>query len=151
MHIWLSRRKATLEAENLDVVAGRGYFCSEEILACEKAGITVTLSKPAGEKLAYHCATEENGLVLRRYWTNACQNCAVKQSCTIRTQPRRSLSPLVLDPDQIVALYATYSNISVRSDREAVLAELGRIARDKFGGRVVRNMTASLYIARRAA
>ena len=25
---------------------------------------------------------EENGLVLRRYWTNACQSCAIKQRCT---------------------------------------------------------------------
>jgi hypothetical protein len=49
-----------------------------------------------------------------------------------------------------VALYATYSNINVRADRGPVLAELGRIARDKFGGRVVRNMTTTLYIARRA-
>ena len=31
---------------------------------------------PAGEKLAYHYTNEENGLVLRRYWTNACQSCA---------------------------------------------------------------------------
>src|SRR5260370_3188900 len=38
--------KATLEATSLDVVADRGYFSSEEILACEKAGITVTLPKP---------------------------------------------------------------------------------------------------------
>src|SRR5664280_763959 len=38
--------KITLEAENLDVVADRGYFNSEEILACENAGITVTLPKP---------------------------------------------------------------------------------------------------------
>jgi hypothetical protein len=30
----------------LDVVADRGYFNSEEILACEKAGITVTPPKP---------------------------------------------------------------------------------------------------------
>ena len=29
-----------------DVVADRGYFSSEEILACEKTGITVTLPKP---------------------------------------------------------------------------------------------------------
>jgi hypothetical protein len=35
--------KATLEAENLDVVADRGYFSSGEILACQEAGITVTL------------------------------------------------------------------------------------------------------------
>jgi hypothetical protein len=38
--------KATLEATSLDVVADRGYFSSEQILACEEAGITVTLPKP---------------------------------------------------------------------------------------------------------
>ena len=32
--------------EKLDAVADRGYFNSEEILACEEAGITVTLPKP---------------------------------------------------------------------------------------------------------
>ena len=91
--------KATLEVEKLDAVADRGYFNSEEILTCENAGITVTLPKPmtsnskaegrfgkqdfryvaqqdvyicpAGERLAYSFTTEENGLVLRRYWTNA--------------------------------------------------------------------------------
>src|ERR1700688_3351604 len=38
--------KATLEAKNLDVIADRGYFSGEEILECDKAGITVTLPKP---------------------------------------------------------------------------------------------------------
>ena len=38
--------KATLEVDELDVVADRGYFDSEEILACDRAGITVTLPKP---------------------------------------------------------------------------------------------------------
>jgi transposase len=108
--------KVTLELENLDVVADRGYFNSEEILACEKAGITVTLPKPmtsnskaegrfgkqdfryvaeediyicpAGERLAYHYTTEENGLVLRRYWTNACQSCAIKHTCTTAKERR---------------------------------------------------------------
>ena len=56
---------------------------------------------------------------------------------------------LELDPVQIVALYATYSDVTVRRDREAVLTELGRIARDEFHGRVTRNMTTILYIARR--
>jgi len=56
---------------------------------------------------------------------------------------------LVLDPDQTVALYASYSTIDARPDREAVLAELRRVARDQFGGRVIRNMITSLYVARR--
>jgi hypothetical protein len=108
--------KATLEVVSLDAVADRDYFSSEEILACENAGITVTLPKPmtsnskaegrfgmqdfhyvaeedvyicpAGERLAYHYTTEENGLILRRYWTNACQNCAIKHGCTTGKERR---------------------------------------------------------------
>src|SRR6516165_6532080 len=108
--------KATLETQSLDVVADRGYFSSEEILACAEAGITVTLPKPmtsnseaegrfgkqdfrylaeqdvylcpAGERLTYHFTNEENGLILRRYWTNACQNCAIKHDCTTGKQRR---------------------------------------------------------------
>lgn len=56
---------------------------------------------------------------------------------------------LVLDADQTVALYATYSNVTARCDCAAVLAEIERIARDVFMDRVVRNMTTSLYLARR--
>jgi transposase len=108
--------KATLGVEKLDVVADRGYFSGEEILACDNAGITVTLPKPmtsnskaegrfgkqdfryvahedvyicpAGETLPYRYTTEENGLVLRRYWTNACQRCALKHTCTISKERR---------------------------------------------------------------
>src|SRR5437899_1586107 len=108
--------KATLQTENLDVVADRGYFSSGEILACEEAGITVTLPKPmtsnskaegrfgkqdfryvaeedvyicpAGERLTYHYTNEENGLVLRRYWTNACQSCALRHCCTTAKERR---------------------------------------------------------------
>jgi transposase len=108
--------KATLQTDTLEAVADRGYFSSEEILACEEAGITVTLPKPmtsnskaegrfgkqdfrylaeedvyicpAGERLAYHYTNEENGLVLRRYWTNACQSCAIKHSCTTGKERR---------------------------------------------------------------
>jgi transposase len=110
------KAKATLGVENLDAVADRGYFNSEEILACEEAAITVTLPKPmtsnskaegrfgkqdfryvadedvyicpAGERLTYHYTNEENGLVLRRYWTNACQNCVIKKSCTTSKERR---------------------------------------------------------------
>ncbi len=57
---------------------------------------------------------------------------------------------LELDHEQTVALYATFSEINARPDRQAVLTELGRIARDEFGDRVIRNMTTCLYIARRS-
>jgi transposase len=102
--------KATLGVEMLDAVADRGYYSGEEILACDKAGITVTLPKPmtsgmlargrfgkqdfrylanedvyicpAGGTLPYRYSNEEDGLIQRRYWTNACQNCPIKQTCT---------------------------------------------------------------------
>jgi transposase len=108
--------KATLETESLDVVADRGYFNSAVILACEQAGITVTLPKPmtsgsksagrfgkqdfryvvaedvyicpAGEPLKYYYSNQENGLVLRRYWTNACHTCAIRHQCTTGVQRR---------------------------------------------------------------
>jgi hypothetical protein len=38
--------KEVLGVDELEAVADRGYYSSEEILACDKAGITVTLPKP---------------------------------------------------------------------------------------------------------
>jgi transposase len=112
-----NQAKAALEAESLEAFADRGYFKGEEILACEEAGITVTLPKPqtsgaksegrfgkpdfryvaeedvyicpAGEKLAHHFTNEEDGLVLRHYWTNACRTCALKVQCTKGPHQRR--------------------------------------------------------------
>ncbi len=112
------KAKAVLEVETLDVVADRGYFSSEEILACDRAGITVTLPKPmtsgvtargrfgkqdfryladedvyicpAGERLTYHYTNEENGLTLHRYWTNVCQACPIKDQCTTGKERRIS-------------------------------------------------------------
>jgi hypothetical protein len=43
---------------------------------------------PAGEKLTYHYTNEEAGQKLRRYWTNACRHCALKQRCTTGVQRR---------------------------------------------------------------
>jgi hypothetical protein len=108
--------KATLQTEKLEAVADRGYFNGEEILACEQADITVTLPKPmtsnakaegrfgkqdfryvaeediyicpAGESLSYHYTNEEDGKMMRRYWTNACQSCAIKHSCTTSKERR---------------------------------------------------------------
>jgi SAM-dependent methyltransferase len=68
-----------------------------------------------------------------------------------KSEHQSSVWSLVLDPDEAAALCATYSNINIRPDREAVLAEVRRIARDQFHGRVIRNMTTILYTARRSS
>ncbi len=110
------RTRAALETDKLEVVADRGYFSGTEILACNEAGITVTLPKPltsgakakgrfakqdfryvkeedtyfcpAGEALVYHFTNQERGLRLRRYWSTACQGCAIKHRCTTGKQRR---------------------------------------------------------------
>ena len=43
---------------------------------------------PAGERLTHRFTTVENGLTLRRYWTNACEACAIKAQCTTGAQRR---------------------------------------------------------------
>ena len=43
---------------------------------------------PGGERLTYRFTSEEDGLVLRRYWTNACGACAIKHQCTTSAQRR---------------------------------------------------------------
>ena len=111
-----TKAKAVLEVEKLDVVADRGYFDGEEILACDRAGITVTLPKPmtsrskaqgrfgkqdfryladenvyicpADQRLTYRYTNEENGLARHHYWTNVCQACPIKELCTTGKERR---------------------------------------------------------------
>ena len=92
----------------------RGYYSGEEILACERADITVTLPKPmtsgamadgrygkqdfaylpkedvyrcpAGEKLRYRYTVKDKGQTLKRYWTSGCGTCALKAKCTRRKE-----------------------------------------------------------------
>lgn len=108
--------KDTLGTDTLDVVADRGYFSSLEILKCEEAGITVTLPRtltssgklrgrfvkpdfvylaaddiyrcPAGESLTWRYTTEERGLTLSRYWSDACRGCTIKDKCTTGNERR---------------------------------------------------------------
>ena len=108
--------RTVLQTDKLEAIADRGYFNSPEILACHEAGITVTLPKPqtsgakadgrfgkqdfvylpdedvyrcpAGERLKYRYTNVENGLTLRRYWTNACESCAIKHRCTTGKERR---------------------------------------------------------------
>jgi len=108
--------KAVLQAETLEAVADRGYFSSPEILECHQAGIIVTLPKPltsgakaegrfgkqdfaylpeedvyrcpAGERLSYRYTNEEDGKMLRRYWTTTCLDCSLKSQCTTGRERR---------------------------------------------------------------
>ena len=110
------RTQAVLETNRLEVIADRGYFKSEEILACDEAGITVTLPKPltsgsrskgrftkqdfryvteedvyicpADARLSYRFTSQEKGLALNCYWTGACLTCVIKDRCTTGKERR---------------------------------------------------------------
>jgi hypothetical protein len=105
-----------LEAEEIEVLADKGYFDSEEIGACEDAGIDTYVPKratsnaraqgrfdkddfvydrendryicPAGQQLTRRMTCEENGRVLHVYWTNTCGDCPLKGDCTTGKERR---------------------------------------------------------------
>jgi transposase len=102
--------------KDLTVVADRGYFKGEEILACEEAGITAFVARPqtsgskaegrfgkqdfvyiaqddqyrcpAGQRLIKHMTTVEDGMTLHCYWCSVCPACPMKAQCTTGRERR---------------------------------------------------------------
>jgi transposase len=109
--------KAAMGAPALDVLADRGYFKGQEVLACEALGVTPYVPKPltsgakakgrfgkqdfvyvaeddtyrcpAGETLTKRFTSLEDGMNLDVYWTTKCADCPLKSRCTSSQQPRR--------------------------------------------------------------
>jgi len=106
-----AQSRAAMGVERLDVLADRGYFSGEEVLACEPLGVTPYVPKPltsgakadgrfgkqdfvyipeqdvyrcpAGELLARRMTTIEKGQTLHRYWNrSSCKTCLLKARCT---------------------------------------------------------------------
>ena len=111
------KAKAAMGVDGLEMLADRGYFSGEEIVACEALGVTPYVPKPltsnakaegrfgkqdftylpdqdvyrcpTGALLPHHMTTVEKGLVLHRYWDRAsCQACALKPQCTPSVERR---------------------------------------------------------------
>jgi transposase len=105
------KAKAAMGVERIEMLADRGYFSGEEIVACEAMGVTPYVPKPltsgakadgrfgkqdftylpgqdayrcpASALLPHHMTTVERGLTLHRYWDRAsCQACPLKPRCT---------------------------------------------------------------------
>jgi len=104
------RTRDVLQGDSLTVLADRGYFSGEQILACEQAGITALVPKPltsgskadgrfdkrdfvyeaerdeyrcpAGERAIWRMTAVERGMTLHRYWPSACPRCPLKRQCT---------------------------------------------------------------------
>jgi transposase len=112
------RARTAMAVQDLTVIADRGCFKSEEILACHEAGITALVPKcktsgakaagrfdkadfiydaenneyrcPAGQALIWRSSRIEHGLNLHRYWSSCCQQCDIKAQCTPSTERRVS-------------------------------------------------------------
>ncbi|QHF09582.1 IS1182 family transposase [Pseudomonas syringae] len=108
--------REAMASDSLSVVADRGYFKGEQILACHDAGITAYVPKPmtsgakadgrfnndafiydaakneyicpASNALIWRFSSVEKGLKLHRYWSSKCQNCTLKSQCTPSTERR---------------------------------------------------------------
>ncbi|MCK9801883.1 IS1182 family transposase [Pseudomonas sp. MAFF 302030] len=108
--------REAMASETLSVVADRGYFKGEEILACHDANITAYVPKPmtssakaegrfnkdafiydptkneyvcpAGEALILRFSSVEKGMNMHCYWSSRCQSCALKPQCTPSTERR---------------------------------------------------------------
>ena len=108
--------RAATGITELTVVADRGYFSGDEILACDQAGITPFVPKPlnsnskaegrfgkpdfiyiasddeyrcpAGQRLIKRFTTVEAGMTLDIYWSSACPRCPIKAQCTTGTERR---------------------------------------------------------------
>jgi transposase len=108
--------RAAMGVADLTVVADRGYFKGEEILACHEAGIHAIVPKtttsgakaagrfdradfiydaekneyrcPAGQHLIWRYTSWQDGLMQSRYWSSNCQQCAIKEQCTPSTERR---------------------------------------------------------------
>jgi transposase len=104
------RTRDVLQGDSLTVLADRGYFSGEQILACEKDGITTLVPKPltsgskadgrfdkrdfvydaerdeyrcpAGERAIWRFSTVERGLTIHKYWPSECPKCPLKTQCT---------------------------------------------------------------------
>ena len=100
-----------MDVEKITVIADRGYFSGEEVLACEAIGASPPMPKtytsgtkadgrfgkqdlvylreqdvyrcPAGQLLSRHMTTVEGRLTLYRYWdVPNCTACRLKTHCT---------------------------------------------------------------------
>ena len=111
-----AKAQAATGAGPLTVLADRGYFSGEEVLACEALGVTPLLPKPltsgskaegrygkqdfvydaeadayvcpAGERLTRRFDSVEHGMTLRSYWTSNCSAFALKANCTTGKERR---------------------------------------------------------------
>lgn len=111
--------QSTLDVEDLDAAADKGYHSTEEIKECVQSGITPYIPRPeqsfnksrglfgkpdfsfdselncytcpAGEKLGYRTTITQAGQRYHTYATSACRRCEIRHLCTDNKQKGRRI------------------------------------------------------------
>ena len=119
--------------------------------ACRSINATVSTGNPGEERSGGICGVSGPSLCMffdRASLAKVARIASVPKAFTARPVGCANANSKLNRFDEALN-YATYSNLNIRPDREAVLIQLHRVARDRFHGCVTRNMVTSLYIARR--
>ena len=110
------KARTAIGAEQLTVIADRGYYKNIEILKCDNANIKAVVAKsvtsnatahglfgkddfiydarldvyhcPAGQQLINRMTVVERGITQSKYWASGCKNCPLKSQCTPSPQRR---------------------------------------------------------------
>lgn len=103
--------KDALDADELEVIADRGYFSGDDIRACKEMGVSALAPKtqtsnakahgrfskedfvyipeedvyrcPAGALLNRRTETMDGSMRMLLYWSTACHTCPIKSQCTV--------------------------------------------------------------------
>ena len=85
-YAWLTRPRSQRSRSDEELGAkSEGRFGKQDFVYTPEEDV---YRCPAGEKLKFHYANEEHGQKMRRYWTNACKTCAIKDQCTTGKERR---------------------------------------------------------------
>jgi transposase len=137
-----------LGAEQLNVVADKGYYNGKEVLLCDTIGVTAYIAKPltsantaqglygkesfqydarnncyhcpAGKKLTYRFSTNEKGRAISYYRASECQACPLKSQCT-RNKENRTITRAAFEEVQEKMAERVAQNPGLMRRRKAII------------------------------
>jgi transposase len=142
------KAQEALGANNLSVVADKGYYNGKEVLACDTIGVKAYVAKPmtsantarglygkesfkydarqncyicpAGQKLTYRFATNEKGRAIYYYRASGCKSCPLKAKCT-RNKENRTITRLASEEVQEKMAQRVAANPQLMRRRKAII------------------------------
>lgn len=154
------KAQETLEAEQLAVVADKGYYNGREILACDTVGITAYVAKPmtsantaqglygkesftyhaerncyvcpAGKELTYRFSTHEKGRPMHYYRASDCKSCELRKLCT-RNKANRTITRLAFEELQEKMAERVKAHPQIMRRRKAIIEHCFGTIKRTFG------------------